>query len=112
MTKAFYYRAGMEPTIEFLSFMGTDFNIRYDKFEVLSTTSCGVWIKYYNEKEKKFINNGHRKRFAYSTQEEALVALGFRLKACKRILASRLLQVEEELKSYDRIVGNQPQCES
>lgn len=99
-----YYRAYMEPTIEFLTGNPEDYRLHFHEFEVLSHTPCGVWIKYWTKKGKKFINNNNKKRFAYPTTEEAREALGFRLRAYKKILTSKLEYVMVELDSYDAII--------
>lgn len=102
-----YYRAYMEPTLEFLSFtsMEKDYEIHFMEIKVLSHTPCGVWLDYWTKgKRKKFINNNNRKRFAYPTTEEAREALGFRLRSYRSHLRAKLEGVEAELKSYDAIV--------
>lgn len=98
-----YYRAYMEPTMELMVGNSEDYIIHFHEFEVLSHTSCGVWIKYWTAKGKKFINNNNRKRFAYPTKEEAREALGFRLRSYRSHLLAKLEGVEAELKSYKRL---------
>lgn len=102
-----YYRAYMEPTCEFLGFPFNegDYKLCFMEIKVLSHTPCGVWLAYpTGRKDKKFVNNNNKKRFAYPTTEEAREALGFRLRSYHSHLTAKLEGVEAELRSYDAIV--------
>ena len=105
MEQEFYYRASVQPTIEFFSFDSADYEPYYQKFAVLSKTKCGVWIEIrYSERGKKFINNNNRKRFAYPSKKEAWEALGFRLESYHRILKCKLDSVKAELNFYKQYI--------
>ncbi len=102
-----YYRAYMEPTCDFFSFDSYQaYTLAFTEIRVLSHTRCGVWLAYWtNKREKKFINNNSRKRFAYPTREEAVEALGFRLRSHESHLKAKLEAVQAELQAFNAIIA-------
>lgn len=101
-----YYRAYMEPTCDFFSFGNfQDYKLNFIEIRVLSHTKCGVWLNYWTDKrKKKFINNNNKKRFAYPTREEAVEALGFRLRSYESHLKAKLKAVQAELQAFNAII--------
>jgi hypothetical protein len=80
--------------------------IRYSEYFVLSETPKGYWIslKYYKDEdrllksEKKWVSKTSKKRFAYTTKKEALIAFIKRKEKQIKILESQLYEAKTYLK--------------
>jgi len=67
------------------------------KYDILSRTEKGIWIRYWNAKCKKFILLSAKKKYACLTKEEALESFKARKKRQIRILTSQLNNAKESL---------------
>jgi hypothetical protein len=96
MEKSLLYRINHRITGSFFDENETIFNKRVElyvqKFPVVKTTSCGVWINVYEK--KKFVNLKSFKKFAHETIEEAKIAFEKRKEKQIRILENQLKSVK------------------
>ena len=103
--QTYLYRAFTQQTLEFFPFQKDDneFEVYYQKYPILSTTNCGVWIDVYGK--KKFVNLTCRKQFASKTVEEALEGYIKRTEVYIKILKANLYLAEEGLKHAKKVQG-------
>lgn len=93
------YRAYVECNLELFSEELSDYYIHYHQFKILKRTPCGVWIEYWTQKGKRFVNLTLRKRFAYETKQEALIGLEKRTQCYIKILSANLEAAEINLRA-------------
>jgi len=115
-TKEYYYRyegksqanGGIDMLGEW-QFSGS-YTYRLDlyKFEILSHTPKGVWIRNWFGK-RQFVNNSWNKRFACPTKEEALASLIARKQRLIRIAKARINEAEHYIEIAERHLDKLPQ---
>lgn len=74
------------------------------EFNIVSETSKGFWIGFWNEK-MRWINNKSNKKFAHRTKEDALFALHVRKEGHVKHCQRRLQQAKENLCFVKSVMG-------
>lgn len=106
--KEYYYRyeghyspnGGYDIMGEWVSSNSGTYSIKADKYEVLKHTPKGVWLNVYgytdkpNNRNAKFVNASHTKRFALPTKAEALISYLARKDREIGIYTARLREAE------------------
>lgn len=92
------YKVWATPSIEFFFISNIDTHFSYSEYPIIKETPKGCWIDDYGK--KRFILSNSRKKYAYPTKEEARLGFLKRSLAYKRILFSRLEEVEMYLRDF------------
>jgi len=90
---------------EFDNYRASYVQVRLLKFEVISVTRKGAWIRYpMNQSGKKFILLNARKRFACETEEGAKESFLARKARQLRIYYARIRSIEEAIRRINGIL--------